>query len=254
MADEVKPTPGVDAPVGGTPTPVDAGAKLAGTPTPAAVDAAGKQGKVYDEAYVRQLIADRDNARKNAEASFLGSERGKKLLSDAAEHGKFVLAEKERAEKEAIARGEHEKVIAEKSARIRELEDREVASTRMGRESLLRREFESKYRAAGGFDPGDAQVELEKALRDGVITVDEAGQVSGVAALIKKIADARPRWFNSNAQQVLAQMGDGVVSAAAQALDDRGPPEDEQFDGGIPSLSRPPRSWWKTFRDFATGK
>ena len=250
MADEPKATTVVDATVTPTPAIVDANAKPAGTPAPTAVDAAGKQGKTYDEAHVKQLIADRDAAKAradqataDAEKTFLSSDKGKQFLELQRKADEAAAAAAKTAEAESLARGEHLKVIAAHDADIAKLKTDHEVTVKSYRDAMVRRDFEVAVRGVGALPNAieDTHGQLAKALADGTVSVNDKGEIIGLAALVRKLVEAKPHWFTSGAVDALKRLETaqpGIIQAAATTLDTREAPPNPTEPT---SLSRPSR-------------
>ncbi len=247
MAEEQKVAPVVDSTVAPSPAVVDSTAKQPGTPVVAVVDSAGTP-KVISEADFKQAIADRDAAKaavkaatENAEKAFFASDAGKAVLAIQAKAAAAEAAAVKAAEAEALARGEHLKVIAARDADIVTLKATHEATVKSYRDNACRQAFDAAVRAVGVLDVTDTQGLLQQALADGTVSVNEKGEVVGVHALVRKATEAKPHWFRSGATEALKRIetaAPGLVQASLSTLDTREQPPDASEPTSLAKPSR----------------
>lgn len=198
------PTPPADAGAGGAGARPDGGAPPGGTPNPGPVDA-GKGGTEtldYWKAEAKKAFEQRDRAKQ----AFLESDEGKKLIAaqqQVEEHAKKQALEAEEAAKK---RGEFEKLYETAKtegeslkARIAELETKHKGEldglTKKQKTARAKEALETAYRGVGGVDPEAFLILTAASIEAGEVSVDDAGKVTGVEAVVKKQQDARPHLF-----------------------------------------------------------
>jgi hypothetical protein len=202
---------GADASAVGSAAPGGSqGAQPGGTPTQAAADAAATQGGrtpeeriAYLEAEQKRLIEERQSWKQKA----LEQPEVKALAEKARKADELEAAAKRAEEEAALKRGEHEKLWQTEKARAEALAKERDEAIAMGKR--LAEETERKLVAAAkrralkaaataaecvGLDA------LMKLAEDGhldKLQVDEAGEITGVAEVIKSFQDGQPYLFKA---------------------------------------------------------
>lgn len=227
--------PGVETPAGGAPPPGEGG-QPGGTPNPAPAEAGGKGGSNVDW---------QEKARfweSEAKKAFTERDQLKGLRERAAKADELERASKEREEREAVQRGEYQKLFEARTAeltalqqKLKEADDAKADIVRRHRSELARRDLRSAYRGLGGVDEELFDTLASRALESGEVAVDDNGQVNGVEAFLKKIRDGKPHLFGGGGQAAGAS-SPGSLGAAGPILD----PKKLNPDGRRGSLARGP--------------
>ena len=227
----VKPTTEIVQPAG-TPAPAAADAAAKGTPAVKADAVIDWKAKFeHQEAESKKAYADRDRAKQERDTlaakakGFDDLQAAQKVAADNAlkEQGKWKeLHEKSEAENAALK-------AAATARDAQAVEAAKVANRARAGEALV-----AAYDKLGGVDREAFTALTTKYLDDGTVAVGEDGKVKGVADVLKKFVAAKPHLFTAGktALERAAKLTDGMDGQAA--LDGR---NNVTSDGTGPPLS-----------------